>query len=238
VGNFVHAFDNRRGHVELICPVQPPGKQSTVGLNFALPKTEVIQKEGFLNFPLQVQFRNMDESDFVYNAVWDHAERLEIFFNRITSCQVIVSLPHRHKHRGNIYTVQLRLHVPGGDVYISTTGEKNHAHEDVYVAVRDAFDAAKRKLEDVIRQRRGFVKRIHAEAHGRVTRIFPNDGYGFIETPDHRDIYFHRNSVLNTGFDNLDVGDEVRFNEEAGENGPQVTSMEKVGRSGHLRVRT
>lgn len=191
-----------------------------------------------MKFPLQIQFRNMDESDFVSNAVWDHAEQLEIFFDRITSCQVIVSTPHRHQNKGKIYAVQIRLHVPGGDIYITTASERNHAHEDVYVAIRDAFDAAKRRLEDVVRRRRGFTKQRHVEAHGKVARLFPNEECGFIQTQDNREIYFHRNAVLNGGFTGLKIGDEVRFAEEPGEKGPQVTSMKKVGRGGHLVART
>ncbi len=187
-----------------------------------------------MNFPLNIQFRDMDESDFVSDAVWNHAEKLERFFDRIMSCHVIVSAPHHHRHQGKIYHVDVRMHVAGGDIFVTTEPEQNAAHEDVYVAIRDAFDAVKRRLEDFVRVRRGLVKDRHPEAHGKVIKLFPDDGYGFINASDNREIYFHENSVLNHEFDKLRIGDEVRFSEEIGEKGPQVTSMSRLGHSGHL----
>ena len=76
----------------------------------------------------------------------------------------------------------------------------NHAHEDFYVTMRDAFNAARRQLEDYVRRRRGKVKRHDVEAHGLIKNLFPYEDYGVIETPDGREIYFHRNSVLDADF--------------------------------------
>ncbi|PWU22450.1 MAG: 30S ribosomal protein S30 [Bdellovibrio sp.] len=185
-----------------------------------------------MNFPLQIQFRDIEKSDFIFNDVWEHTEKLERFFDRITSCQVVVSAPHQRHHRGRIYHIQIRLHLPGRDIVISTEPEKNHAHEDVYVAIRDAFDAARRQLEEGVDIGRRDVKANHTSTHAKVARIFGEEGYGFIRTPDQRELYFHENSVLD-GFAKLKVGDEVRFSEEMGEKGPQVTSMTKVGKNGH-----
>ncbi len=114
-----------------------------------------------MNFPLDIEFLGMDRSDFIWNSIWDHAEKLGNFYDRIMSCRVVVSAPHHHRHQGKIYHVQVGLHVPGGDIYVSTEPEKNSAHEDVYVAIRDAFDAAKRRLEDFVRERRHWVKEKH-----------------------------------------------------------------------------
>ena len=98
----------------------------------------------------------------------------------------------------------------------------NHAHEDIIVAVDDAFDAMERILKEYSREIQGEVKRDVVQDRGLVQTIFPEEGYGFIQSKDGRDIYFHRNSVLNGGFDRLRKGTEVRFNEEEGEKGPQV----------------
>ena len=81
------------------------------------------------------------------------------------------------------------------------------------------------------------VKTRHIPLHGKVTYMAPFDGYGYITTPDNREIYFHENAVLNGGYKFLEVGDEVRFAEEDGEKGPQASSLTRVGRSGHLSVR-
>ena len=96
---------------------------------------------------------------------------------------------------------------------------------DFTIRVPIDSDAARRRLEDYARRQRGAVKS-HEETHrARVSRLFPEAGYGFLETPDGREIYFHRHSVLHPGFDRLAVGTEVRFVEEAGEKGPQASTV-------------
>jgi len=64
-----------------------------------------------------------------------------------------------------------------------------------------------------------------SETSGFVARTFPADGYGFIRTLDHREIYFHRNSVFNNGFDAIEEGMGVRYYEEMGQNGPQASTV-------------
>lgn len=182
-----------------------------------------------MKFPLQIQFRDMERSDFIFNNIWEHAEKIEHFFDHILSCSVVVSMPHQHQRRGKLFHIQIRLHLPGNDLFVTTAPEKNAAHEDVYVAIRDAFDTLKRRLEDQVRRRRGLVKNHNSKFYGKVVRIFPDDGCGFICTPDNRELYFHENSILNQKFEQLKVGDEVKFSEELGEKGPQVTSMSLVG---------
>jgi cold shock CspA family protein len=107
----------------------------------------------------------------------------------------------------------------------------DHAHEDPYVAVRDAFNAARRRLQDHQRRFEGRVKSHEAPPHGRVAQLFPEMDYGLIETADGREVYFHRNAVLNDGFDRLTPGAEVRFAEEEGEKGPQASTVHLVGKS-------
>jgi cold shock CspA family protein len=100
--------------------------------------------------------------------------------------------------------------------------------------MRDAFDTARRKLEDYVRRRRQAVKAHEVPPHGRVSRLFPQEDYGFIETPDGREIYFHRHSVLHDAFERLQVGAEVTFAEEEGKKGPQASTVRLVGRHHHL----
>jgi cold shock CspA family protein len=108
----------------------------------------------------------------------------------------------------------------------------DHAHEDAFVAVRDAFAAARRQLQDRHRKDQGVVKTHEPQPEGRVVRIFPDEGYGFIESADGREIYFHRNAVLNGGFDHLKSGAEVRFAESEGEKGPQASTVHIASRNG------
>ena len=181
-----------------------------------------------MKFPFKLQFRDMERSDKLYNLVWDHVEQLEKFYDRIVSCEVVLSAPHKHKKHGLIYHVQIRLFVPGEDIFINYEPEINGAHKEAHVAIRDAFDAARRKLEDLIRRERGIVKEKAPMAEGKVSRLFPNEHCGFLLTPDQREIYFHENAVLYEDFEKLGIGDKVRFAEEMGEKGPQASSLAKI----------
>ena len=108
--------------------------------------------------PLQISFRNMDPSPAVEERIRKKAEKLERFHDRIIGCTVVVEAPHRHHHKGKLYSVRVDISVPGKDVVVDRAKPTDHAHEDVYVAIRDAFDAAVRRLEDQSRKMRGSVK--------------------------------------------------------------------------------
>lgn len=178
-----------------------------------------------MQFPLQITVRNVALSAVAEADIREKAAMLDWYYDRIMSCHVIVDAPHRHHHKGLRYDVRIDLTVPGAELVI-----KHEPNEDIYVAIRDAFDAARRQLEDFARRQRGDVKRHEAPPHGRVSQLFPEEGYGFLETSDGREIYFHRNSVLHGGFKNLRIGSEVRFAEEEGEKGPQASTVTLVGK--------
>ena len=184
-----------------------------------------------MQIPLQITFRDMEPSDAVEASIREKAAKLDQFYDQIMSCRVMVEAPHGHHHKGRLFQVRIDLTVPEGELLV--THEHHHkdsAHEDVYVVIRDAFDAMKRQLEDYARKRRGKVKKHEPPAHGRVSSLNPGEDYGRIETPDERVIYFHRNSVLDNSFDKLEVGSEVRFVEEMGERGPQASTVTLVGK--------
>jgi ribosomal subunit interface protein len=175
-----------------------------------------------MKHPLQITVRNMSLSDAAKTAIQDKAAKLEAVDAQIIGCRVLVELPHRHQHQGERYNVRIDLTIPGAELVI-----KREGNEDLYVAIRDAFNAAKRRLRDRRRQQQidAVVPREEAQPHARVSRLFPIEGYGFLETPDGRDIYFHRNSVLHDAFDHLEVGETVRFVETEGEKGPQASTV-------------
>jgi hypothetical protein len=134
----------------------------------------------------------------------------------------------RRRHQGDLFRVRIDLAVPGREIIVDRTGPKDHAHDDVYVAVRDAFAAATRKLEDAAREMRGDVKIHAAPRHGEVVLLFPEDGYGFILTSPEG--YFHRNAVLDDGL--VEVGSKVRVEiaEKEGAEGYQASTVRRVGR--------
>lgn len=183
-----------------------------------------------MQIPLKITFHQLDHSDAIEAKIREKMQKLERFAEHITSCRVTVEAPHKHHHKGNLYTVAVDITLPGEEIVANRHPKKHQAHEDVYVAMRDAFDAARRQLEDYVRRRRGKVKAHEVEPHGFIKVLHPEEDYGLIETSDNREIYFHRNSVINTDFDNIEVGNLVHFNEEMGENGPQASTVHVEGK--------
>ena len=175
--------------------------------------------------PLQITFRDVPPSVAVEARIRDEADALHHYYDRIQRCRVVVEMPHRHQHQGRLYAVHIDLTVPGREIVIGREPTQNHAHEDVYVAIRDAFEAAKRQIQDHIRREREHSEAEPLASEGRVGRLFRELGYGFIETVDGREIYFHRNSVLDDAFDRLEAGQRVHFAEELGEKGPQASTV-------------
>lgn len=185
-----------------------------------MPRPHAGQEEKRMELPLQITGRDLTLSASLESEIRDRAGKLELFCDKIMRCKVVLEGPAQHHRKGGPFKVRIDLTVPGSELVVN-----HQSDEDLYVAVRDAFDAARRQLEDYVRRQRGDVK-AHAEPpYGHVSKLFEEEGYGFIETADGREIYFHRNSVLVPGFENLKVGAPVRFTEEAGEKGPQATTV-------------
>ena len=183
-----------------------------------------------MQVPLEIVFHNVDRSPAVEAAVRERAAKLEQFADNITSCRVTVEAPHKNHQQGNLYTVRIDLRFPGGEAVANRSPSENHAHEDVYVALRDAFRAARRQLQDRQRIRRGDVKPHEPPPHGRIASIDRERGSGRIAAADGREIYFHRNSLLNGRFEQLEPGMEVRFSEEPGDKGPQASTVHLIGK--------
>jgi cold shock CspA family protein len=180
--------------------------------------------------PVEIAFRHYQPSDEARTEIAAQTQRLDKFSSNITSCRVVVSGPEGRRRNGGLFQVELRIAMPGRkDVIVDRRHGNSAEHEHVLVAIRQAFDAAKRQIEDAERAMRGEVK-VHApEDRGRVTKLIAGGDYGFIETADGREVYLHRNAVLNGAFDRLTVGDEVRFVEAEGVKGPQASSVRPVG---------
>jgi ribosome-associated translation inhibitor RaiA len=173
----------------------------------------------------------MEQSDAIEAKIREKAEKLDQICDEIMGCRVVVEPSHKHRHKGNNYHVRIDLTVPEDELVVSRSPDQRQSHQDIYVAIRDAFDAARRQLEDYVRRRRGKVKAHEPQPHGWVSQL--EDDHGMIETTDGRIIYFHKNSVINGDFTNMDVGIEVRYVEEQGDLGPQASSVYVVSKSSH-----
>jgi ribosomal subunit interface protein len=178
---------------------------------------------------VQITFRDIPHSDAIEIYVRDHVAKLDTFASRITACHVVVEAPHKHQQHGRHYRVRIDMTVPGGEVVVSNAPDEDSTNEDAYAAIDEAFDRLGRRLEDHVRRQRGDVKlRDKPYRDGRVAKLWSYEGYGFVEAPDGSEVYFHRNSVLNNAFDRLAIGSKVRFIEEAGNKGPQASTLTVV----------
>jgi ribosome-associated translation inhibitor RaiA len=178
-----------------------------------------------MSFPLKVTFRHVDPSPALRERIDTLATRLEKFSAQILRCHVVIEAPAGHHQQGELFHVSVELSVPGRQIVIRRARPNDPAHEDPYVALRDAFQAARRKLQDYARERRHEVKRHSPVSQGSIRELHPAQGFGRIETPEGRLIYFHQNSVLDHSFAKLVVGTPVRFAEEPGERGPQASTV-------------
>lgn len=178
-----------------------------------------------MQIPLQISLHGIEHSNALYDAIREKAEKLERYYSHVMSCRVVLELAGRHRHHGKQFAVRIDLKVPGGEIAITREHD-----EDLQIALRDAFDAARRKLEDYARGQRGDVKQHAAELSGRIARLDTVSGFGFIATEDGREYYFSRENVVAPAFEHLSEGDSVHFIEDVGGEGLQAKRVSARGR--------
>jgi cold shock CspA family protein len=198
--------------------------------------------------PAQVNFHGLAHSETLEADIRERLAWLEQFYSGIVGCRVLVEVPHRHRHEGRHFHVRIELTVPGGAPIIVTHEPSLHAplkdaaeaehhkdtelggvHRYAHVAIREAFDIARRQLQDFAREQRGVAKTHEEPAHGLVAEISAINDHGFIQA-DERRIHFTRSSVLDDAFDELEVGTPVAFVEEKGEKGPRASTVRMLGK--------
>ena len=178
---------------------------------------------------VQLSWHHIRQSPAVAARVREKVEQLERYHPRITGCAVTLEAPsHHHRKAGPQYRVRIELTVPGGRFVVGRDPTKTRAHADLVAAVNAAFREARRRLQDHLRRLDRRVKTHVPPASAVVARLFPDQGYGFLETPDGREIYFHEHSVLRRAFPRLRAGSRVHFVEEVGEEGPQASTVSPV----------
>jgi ribosome-associated translation inhibitor RaiA len=129
-----------------------------------------------MELPVQITYRNLEPSDWVTALIEAETAKLDTFFDRITSCRVVVETPHRHHKWGELFHIRIELGVPGTELVVShepspraaanlaeSEALKKHIelhpqHKEIYVAIRDAFASARRQLQDYVKRLRGDVK--------------------------------------------------------------------------------
>jgi ribosomal subunit interface protein len=184
--------------------------------------------------PLEIAFKDLDSSDFIRNMVEQRVERLERFHHHIIGCRVVIEAPHRSAEGHNPpLGISVEVDVANRPRIVAKDVEAQRSMKgDHLAAINRAFEAIERQLEDLSDKQRGGVK-FHENARqtGSVVRLFPEQGYGFIEVAGGPELYFTRNALVDNSFDELKVGTMVQVTVATGEGpmGPQASSVEILG---------
>lgn len=186
-----------------------------------------------MQIPLQLKLQDTPKQPWIEDLIRRRADKLERYCDDIIGCRVTIDKPHKNVSSGNPFRVQIDLTIPPGhEVVVRKDPLDNEPAQELRTVITGAFDAAERQVKELVEKRRRDVK-THAEPLAFVVRKFDGQGYGFLKTPDGREIYFHENSVVNGDYARLEVGTQVRFEEAMGDLGPQATTVQIVDKPGH-----
>ena len=179
-----------------------------------------------MQVPFQIRFHNMAASEAIETRVRERVARLERFSDGIISCRVTVEAPHKQPHRSTV-GITVDIGVRGREIVIKREFRHHESRDDAYQVIGVAFDAAERQLEEHARMQRRAVKTHDGPIYARVVLLYPEQDYGFIETPGRLNVYFHRIVVEGDAFDDLEVGSEVMYSlaEDEGPMGPQASRV-------------
>jgi len=178
-----------------------------------------------MQVPPEIAFRNVEPTPPVERAIEEGIAQLNEIHDRITSCRLMVELPHRRHRRGNLYRVRIDLTVPGAEIVVSRAPLQHTTSEEVVTAIAEAFEIARMRLIERVGKLRAEQRSVEPPPLGRVIKLVRHEGYGFLESVDGREVYFHRNAVRGRGYNSLEVGQDVRFSEGEGEKGPQASAV-------------
>lgn len=193
-----------------------------------------------MEIPLEIAYHGLEKDETVDKIVRNYAASLEDVCDHLVSCRIVLERPHAHQESGNPYRVRILVRVPPGqELVVKRETSEGDLHDHLIKVVSDAFDAMTRKLRETVERQQGQVKE-HPEqqVQALVVRIFKDKGFGFLKTPEGREIYFHENSVLHGDFRRMEPGTGVRFAEELGEEGPQATSVAIINKPGAMSSET
>lgn len=181
--------------------------------------------------PADITFVDIDHSDAIEAWIRERVARLERMAPEIIRCQVWVRAPHQRHRKGTEYVIDLNVQMPGRTLNIDRRPGDDHAHKDINVAIRDAFEAMERKLRKWKDLNKGRPETHENPLQGRVSVINEMKGFGQIATTDGRLVYFHRNSVADDGFGDLQEGDTVELSIDLkdADEGPHASFVRPIG---------
>ena len=182
--------------------------------------------------PLQISFHNMDSSEALERRVREQWAKVERHYDRITGARIVIEAPHKQPHKSTL-GISISIGVPGRDIVVKREQRLHESDDNAAWVINEAFHAAERQLEDYAQKLRGDVK-AHpgaARQYARIVNLYPAQDYGFIETRERLNIFFHRDVVRDADFEDLKVGSEVLYTlaPDEGSMGPMASSVWTVG---------
>lgn len=176
--------------------------------------------------PLEIRFIGMEPSDAVEAAARRKADKLDRFRPDIMACRITIELAEKHQHQGRPFAVRVDVTVPDDELSVDRVHD-----EDVYVALREAFDDMKRQLEDSVRRVRGQEKLHATPLRGEVVRFADEGRCGFIRTANGDEYWFGPDNVAGVPFEHLELGAQVQFVPEVAAEGRQAKRV-SIGKHG------
>ncbi len=187
-----------------------------------------------MRVPPEITYRGIEKTDAIERLIHEKAAKLDEVHDGVVSCRIALEKRQESQRSGSPYRVRIVTRVPPGhELVVRRENSEGDMHDRLQTTVADAFNALRKQLIKLKEKQQGDVKsHPEQETVGYVVRLFREEGYGFLRTPEGEELYFHRNSVLNDDFDRVEIGSGVRYFPRAGEKGPQASTVQIVDKPG------
>ncbi|BAZ68882.1 MAG: HPF/RaiA family ribosome-associated protein [Pelatocladus maniniholoensis HA4357-MV3] len=190
-----------------------------------------------MKIPPEITYRNVEKTNAIDALINEKITKLEQVCNYLSSCHIVIEKVHDRPRSGSPHRVRIDMTIPPGHELVAESNPPDvNQYPPLEAVIRDAFQAAIRQLRDLTEQQRESDKAKTNDSAEQttalVTKLFSQQGYGFIKTLDGEEVYFHRNSVLHDEFDRLEIGTGVHCFVELGEEGPQASTVKIVDKPG------
>lgn len=184
------------------------------------------QRGTFMETPVEIDYQGMVATGDLRDAITRRLQQFEERFGRITAGRVALKTPSGHHHTGGLFEINIHLALPdGSEVNVGHTRQDDRRYADLHFALNHNLQASAPPAAGQGAKAGGTVKSHWGQSVGIVRQLDPLGEFGFIETSEGREIYFHRNSVLNGDFSRLTVNARVSYAEEEGDKGPQASTV-------------
>jgi cold shock CspA family protein/ribosome-associated translation inhibitor RaiA len=187
--------------------------------------------------PLQISFHNMASSEALERRVREHWAKVERHHEGIISARVVLEAAHKQPHKSTL-AVSISIGVPGRDLAVRREQRLHESDDHATWVINEAFAAAARQLKEYAQKQRRDVQAHEGEReYARIVRLYPDQDYGFIETRERLNIYFHRDVVRDADFADLKEGSEVLYTlaDDEGPMGPMASNVWTIGSAHPVR---